>query len=456
MVYLPELGGRPTKLTSKPGYSESISSSSVASLGYRTIAMSSKPSSSHSGGRPYNNVVSRNGRTYLRDITQAYPLPVDLQEMHRQSLRTLLLIQVFGSPMMALDDADRPPRRVLDVGCGSGFWSMMCHRHLKARGLDNVSFVGVDVVPLSPGSVGHTGKPDPDMQWQFVQHDIRQAPFPFADDEFDHIQINDMCLATPSHIYQIAMEEYMRILRPGGTLELWETDSTIRMLRPHVPESAAISDSDSDDDESAHVDENGGSSSNNTNTKSNIPPMGVYNISGSTPLSAPLNPYFVEFNGWIVRALEARHLTAVPCTLMGPMLLQETDVLRDVRSRRLAIPLSEVRWEREGVGGVVTKDGKSYVDWRGKYKSTNTPAESTTVSIKGTSPSPSVLAIRRTALLSVVQLIQSLEPLLREASGKSQDEWDGWLGKMTADVMREGGTSWGECMETGAWWCKKR
>jgi hypothetical protein len=64
--------------------------------------------------------------------------------------------------------------------------------------------------------------------------------------------------------------------------------------------------------------------------------------------------------------------------------------------------------------------------------------------------------LRRTALLTVVQQIQALEPVLREVSGKSQDEWDTWLGKMMNDLVRENGTSWGECLEVGAWWAKKR
>ncbi len=65
-------------------------------------------------------------------------------------------------------------------------------------------------------------------------------------------------------------------------------------------------------------------------------------------------------------------------------------------------------------------------------------------------------ALRRTALLTVVQQIQSLEPMLREAGGKSQDEWDTWVGKMMNDLVRENGTSWGECLEVGAWWARKR
>lgn len=392
-----------------------------------TMASSSDPTSVESGvpaARPY---VQRNGRTYLNDTTLAYPLPVDLTELHRQSLRTLLLIQVFGRPVCSPSFANKPPAKVLEVGCGSGFWSMMCHRYFAQRGHGSISFTGVDIGPLAPGSAGApsgANKPDRDMNWNFVRHDMRQTPWPFADGEFDLVMVKDLSMATTNVMQQKLMDEYLRLLRPGGTLEIWESDHSLRMLRPHVPGGSA------DDDE-----EHDAAAS-----------LGAYVMTANTPLSAPLNNFLVEYNSWILRALEARDLSSVPCTLIGPMLLQESDSLHDVRSRRLAIPLSEARWEREGVGGVVTKDGKTYIETKSKTKEEG-PKKSLTAG---------QAALRRTALLTVVQMMQSLEPLLREVSGKSQDEWDGWLGKTMNDLMQENGTSWGECLEVGAWWAKKR
>jgi SAM-dependent methyltransferase len=376
--------------------------------------------------------VFRNGRSYLNDSTLSYPLPVDLTELHRQSLRTLLLIQVFGGPVCSPSFTTKPPAKVLEVGCGSGFWSMMCHRYFHQRGHSSISFTGIDIVPLAPGNSTNNPssqdsiKPDRDMKWRFIQHDIRHTPWPLADGEFDLVMVKDMSMATTNASQQALMDEYLRLLRPGGTLEIWESDHTIRMLRPHGSSATGAT---ADEDEEHEV----------------AASLGAYVMTANTPLSAPLNNYLVEYNGWMLRALESRDLSAVPCTRIGPMLLQEED-LSDVRSRRLAIPLSEVRWEREGVGGVVTKDGKSYIETRGKTK-----VEST-----GKTLTAGQAALRRTAMLTVVQLLQSLEPMLRDVSGKSQDEWDGWLGKMMNDLMKEDGTSWGECLEVGAWWAKRR
>jgi hypothetical protein len=282
------------------------------------------------------------------------------------------------------------------------------------------------------------------MKWRFVQHDMRRLPWPFVDGEFDLVMVKDMSLATPIHMQQPLIEEYIRLLRPGGTLELWESDHTIRMLRPHVPENSGAAAANRDEDEDEHE---------------LAASLGAYVMTSNTPLSAPLNNFLLEYNGWLSRALETRNLSPVPCTTNGPMLVQEDADLTGLGSRRLAVPLSEVRWEREGVGGVVTKDGKSYVETtRGKTPASAAAASSGAGKDAETRRSLTAgqAALRRTALLTVAQLMQSLEPLLREANGKSQDEWDSWLGKMMNDLMQENGTSWGECLEIGAWWARKK
>ncbi|KAI5865380.1 hypothetical protein GGS23DRAFT_603955 [Durotheca rogersii] len=387
--------------------------------------------------------IIRNGRTYIHDPSLLYPLPVDLTELHRQSLRTLMLFQLFGGPTTAPEFSNKPPSRVLEVGCGSAFWSMMCHRYFAQHGHSSISFTGIDVVPLVGSGLDQTWKPDKDMHWRFVQHDIRRMPWPLADNEFDLIMVKDMSLASPMRDPRHLFEEYVRILKPGGVLEFWESDFTIRMLRPHVPKtpiSVASMDSDSDSDSSSEEED--------CSEK-----LGAYVMTNNTPLGAPLNPFLVEYNGWATKALDARGLSAVPCTFIGAYLLQETDILMDVRSKRLAVPLSEIRWEREGVGGVVTKDGKSYIDsTKAKGKILETKGDKT----RGKGLTTSQTALRRVALETVVGMINCFEPMLKEVSGKSQDEWDGWSGKMMNDLLREGGTSWGECLEVGAWCARKK
>ncbi|KAM0275733.1 hypothetical protein ACHAQH_007451 [Verticillium albo-atrum] len=384
----------------------------------------------------------RNSRTYLADTTLPYPLPVDLAELHRQSLRTLLLTQVFGGPICSPVFAEKPPTRVLEIACGPAFWSTMCHRWFAARGHTNISFTGIDVAPIAP-----IERPDRDMRWRFLQHDLRNMPWPLPDGHFDLVMVKDTSLVIQSHLQQPAMDEYLRLLRPGGVLEIWESDHQIRMLRPHAPaQQAEVMGESSEEDsteESSSSDDAAAAPSSTSPATPLAASLGAYIMTANTPLSSPMNPYLVEYNTWLHRALGPRGLSPVPCTLIGPSLLQESDGLTDVRSRRLAIPLAEVRWEREGVGGVVTKDGKSYVRRReggGRAKRL----------------SEGQAAVRRTAMLTVVQFVQSLEPMLRETSGKSRDEWDGWMGRMVGDLVGGDGAGCGECLEVGAWWAKKK
>ncbi|KAJ5054596.1 uncharacterized protein L3040_000865 [Drepanopeziza brunnea f. sp. 'multigermtubi'] len=136
----------------------------------------------------------------------------------------------------------------------------------------------------------------------------------------------------------------------------------------------------------------------------------------------------------------------MPTPNILPMLLQESENLTDIDYRRLAIPLGEVRWEREGVGGSVPQGpNDDFISSKGKARE---PDRKTLTAGQ--------LALRRTALMTVVQMIESLEPLLREASGKGQDEWDRWQGNMMNSLLKQNGTSWGECLEVGAWWARKK
>jgi SAM-dependent methyltransferase len=407
------------------GRSSSISST-TGSSGLTATTSNDSPSTDISLlAQPFTR---RNGRKCLRDTTLPYPLPCDLAEIHRQTIRTMLLCAVFNGPVCSPAVNAKPPKRVLEVGCGTGFWSVMCHRHFAQRGFSSISFTGVDIAPLAPRMDS-----DDDMNWRFVQHDLRRVPLPFRDDEFNLIMIKDLSLMTPTTgMQQVLMDEYLRILKPGGTLEIWDGDHSLRMLLPHVPPSTKEDVDASDDEEQIH-----------TNA------MGTYTLTPQTPFAPPHNQYLSDYNGWISKALEQRKLTPMPCTLMGPILHQESEDLIEVDSRRLAIPLGEVRWEREGVGGNViqTVNGTSSQSLASSGKAKDFDRKLLTAA---------QAALRRTALMTVVQMIESLEPLLKETSGKGQDEWDRWQGNMMNDLLKQNGTSWGECLEVGAWWARKK
>jgi choline dehydrogenase-like flavoprotein len=155
-------------------------------------------------------------------------------------------------------------------------------------------------------------------------------------------------------------------------------------------------------------------------------------------------------------------------------MLHEADTLGHRGSRRVAIPFGEPKWEREREG---TSDYPTYgrphtptLSPRDLGKGKGVSGSSSLVSSIASSidipdfPNPppllfklstEQLSLRETALMTVVQMIDSLEPLLKEASGKNQDDWDRWWSAMMIDFFRKNGVASGECLEIGAWWGQK-
>ncbi|KAF7715405.1 Methyltransferase type 11 domain-containing protein [Penicillium ucsense] len=352
-----------------------------------------------------NYPLARYGdRTYLRDPENFYPLPCDLPEIHRQSLRTTMLLRVFGGPFCNPHLADRPPKRILEIACGSGLWSGLCHEYLAGQGHPNVSFVGIDVVSLAP-DLRKRG-----VNWQFKRHDLRRSRLPFPDNFFDLVFIKDagMCPSSPAQ-QASGLEEPLRVLRSGGVLEVWDSDWVFRSLLPNPAPARKAP---------IHAQETADST-------------GTYTFSPATPFTQAQNKYLVDYNSWVEKSFDRRKLTALPCATIGLAFNSEVDLLENVDSRRIAIPLGESRWEREGQG----KDSK------GRIRKALTPEQ---------------IAIRRTALLTVVQMIEGMEPMLMEASGKSRDEWDRWWAAMNSDFFLKGGLASGECLEVSAWWGVKK
>ncbi|KAF2660636.1 hypothetical protein K491DRAFT_688082 [Lophiostoma macrostomum CBS 122681] len=361
-----------------------------------------------------NPFVLRHGRRYLRDLP--YPLPCDLSELQRQNLQTLLATSVFGRALGSTPSPHNPPTKVLELACGTGYWSSLCHTHLSSLGYEDVSFTGLDIVPLA-GDLGRQG-----IDWRFLQHDLRKVPLPFDDGEFDIVVMKDMSMVVPyGSPSQRVLDEAMRILKSGGTLEIWETDHIIRSILPHPPPPPGK----------------------NPHEYACAVSTRTFLISPITPFTEAHNKYLSDSNGWIQDALDRRKLTPSPCTRVSQMLLQETETLRNVENRRVAIPLGELRWERE-VAANLKRRGSEVA--KGKKSS---------ASLEGSSLNEEQAALRYTALLVVIQMIESLEPLLKEVSGKNQEEWQRWWGSMMTNLLEQKGASSGECLEVGVWWCRK-
>lgn len=366
--------------------------------------------SSSFDGMSTNPFVSRYGRRYLRDPAVPYPLPVDIVELHRQSLHLLMLMRVQGAPFCSPFFQDARPRKILEVACGSALWSSACHDHFKGEGYPDVSFTGMDIAPLAP-DLRKQG-----INWRFLQHDLRKRPWPFPDGNFDMVYIKDMAFCTGNiGLEFFPMEESLRVLKRGGVLEVCETDYLFRCL---LPNPSVTPGSTEDDLEQAED-------------------TATYLISASTGFVKSQNKFFIDCNKWVEKAFDQRTLNAAPCAFVSFDFSNNPDSLHSVGSRRFAIPLGDVRWEREGVGG---DQAERHPDVRRTTRNLTSDQA----------------ALRHTALMTIIQFIESLEPMLKGASGKRQDEWDRWWASLMNDWLEQKGTINGECLEIGVWWARKR
>ncbi|EDN10264.1 conserved hypothetical protein [Histoplasma mississippiense (nom. inval.)] len=324
-------------------------------------AMPTTSSSSTSSSTDYTTypLAKRNGRTILRDPDNPYPLPCDIPEIHRQSLRSLILMHVFGAPFCTPHFADHPPKRVLELACGSALWSNACHDYFARRGHKNMSFTGLDIVNLAP-DLQKQG-----INWQFKRHDLRKSQLPFPDGYFDFVFIKDAGICpSGSELQTLPLGEPLRVLKSGGVLEVWDSDLIFRTLLPNPPLVPGLS---------------------GENVEHAVA-TGTYTIFPATPFADAQNKYLRDYNSWAQKAFELRRLTPMPCAMIGLSFTSESDSFNSMDSRRIAIPLGEVKWERE------PQDGASK-NWK-----------------QPKTLSADQLAIRQTALFTIVQMIESMEP----------------------------------------------
>lgn len=400
--------------------SESLSG--TMSLSASTIS-DPRTSNASSTDSKLSQTVKRDGRWYLRD--QVYPLPCDLPEINRQTLRSLMLMRAFGIPFCAPYFEDEAPKRILEIACGPGLWSTACNDYFTANRFKKPSFTGVDILNLAP-DLRKQG-----VSWEFVQHDLSGSkPFPFPNESFDFIFIKDASTCRPgSDVQSFRFNETLRMLKPGGVLELWDFDYIIRTL---LPNPAAARGTSEEDQEIAEE-------------------TGTYTVSPATPWTQAQNQYLQDYNKWMQKFCEKQKLTSTPCAFFTMVFSMLSEEFKDAGSRRIAIPFSEMRWEREPT----IKEAASTQSNRRKPSSNSSLASQISKDSQRKPLNADQLALRRTALNTFVQMVEGLEPFLLETSGLERDEYDRWWAGFTHNLLEQKGTSSGECLEVGAWWAQK-
>lgn len=352
-----------------------------------------------------------NGRPYLKDLP--YPLPCDLPELQRQNLRNLLNIKLVGAPVSAPSLRNKAPAKVLEVACGTGYWSSVCHDYYAKMGFDNIAFTGLDIVRVAP-ELQNEG-----LNWRFVQHDICRQPLPFAHGSFDYVMLRNISLAVPlGSLSDRLMDEAIRVLQSGGTLEVWDSEHVVRSL---LPSPMPLSSKKQEDQDCADR-------------------TASFLVSPKTPFATAQNNYIRDLNTWIQQAFDDRNLLPTPCS-RNAQRLPKTHKLKNVGHRHIAIPLGEPRWEQEGV-----KDTENKVDYKRSKRLEREPKKLT----------EEQRGLREAALITFFQTIEGLEPALKKVSGKSNDEWRLWWKSMMTNLLEQKAASSGECLELGVWWAERR
>ncbi len=120
----------------------------------------------------------------------------------------------------------RLPRdaRVLDCPCGAGFYTRLLARHLRGG-----SLVAADTSPANLGRAADAvGPAPPGVEVRFVKADAYRLPFEEASFDLVWCAQSMISLDDPA----AAVREMARVLRPGGTLAVLETDEYHHVLLP--------------------------------------------------------------------------------------------------------------------------------------------------------------------------------------------------------------------------------
>jgi SAM-dependent methyltransferase len=126
-------------------------------------------------------------------------------DVQHYALRETLRVN-FLSPL-------HDPRRILDVGCGTGGWAFeVCDQ------FPEVLVVGLDLV------AGVAAGPS---RFRLVRGNLLQG-MPFADDRFDFVHQRFLLAGVPVRSWPAVVADLARVTRPGGWVELaeipWEVE----------------------------------------------------------------------------------------------------------------------------------------------------------------------------------------------------------------------------------------
>ncbi|CAO3598319.1 unnamed protein product [Absidia cylindrospora] len=191
-------------------HSKSIASQETTSSREKSPHVQSSPS------------IMVNGRTYHDIGSSAYCLPRDELEQDRLNSQHFSLKVIFdGNILPTITTSLAQEAKILDVGCGSSTWCLemaLDYPRAEIRGLDMADMFPTTIRP------------------QNVNFDLHNAleGLPYENNTFDLVHMRLLIAAWRLDEWAFVLKEIYRVLKPGGYVQLVESDFTVAQKSPMV------------------------------------------------------------------------------------------------------------------------------------------------------------------------------------------------------------------------------
>ncbi|KAL7314878.1 hypothetical protein PS15m_006393 [Mucor circinelloides] len=160
------------------------------------------------------NSITIHGRQYHLEEASTYTLPRDELEQDRLNSQHFSLKALYdGNILPSVKELLPSNAQVLDLGCGSGCWVME-----MAIDYPQYKITGLDMADMFPTTI----RPE---NVKFELHNILNG-LPYPDQTFDYVHMRLLITGLRTEEWPTVIAEIHRVLKPGGLVQLVESDFT--------------------------------------------------------------------------------------------------------------------------------------------------------------------------------------------------------------------------------------